>query len=106
MSVRRLAIRFTREADDDLESISLYTWHTWGEKQATIYEATIAKTLELLREHPQLGQPRDDLFPGCRIILVEQHIIYYHQPHEAEIEVLRILHHRQDATGQIDAPRS
>jgi toxin ParE1/3/4 len=86
MSARRPAIRFTLEADDNVENISLYTWRNWGEEQAETYEAAIARTLELLREHPQAGRPRDDLFPGCRSIQVEQHVIYFHQPRADEIE--------------------
>jgi toxin ParE1/3/4 len=104
MSARKPAIHFTSEADDDLKSISLYTWRNWGEEQATIYEAMIGRALDLLREHPRLGQPRDDLFPGCRSVQVEQHVIYYHQPQTTEIEVLRILHSRQDASAAVNEP--
>ena len=106
MSVRKPVIRFTLEADDDFESISLFTWRTWGEEQAEIYEAAIARTLESLREHPQAARSRDDLFPGCRSIQAEQHVIYFHQPRAGEIEVLRILHHRQDASTAVQEPPS
>ena len=106
MSARKPVIRFTLEADDDFESISLFTWQTWGEEQAATYEAAIAKTLELLREHPQAGRPRDELFPGCRSIQAEQHVIYYHRPEATEIVVLRILHSRQDASATLQGPRS
>jgi hypothetical protein len=40
---------------------------------------------------------RDDRFPGCRSLQVEQHVIYFCQPDPDEIEVIRILHQRQDA---------
>jgi toxin ParE1/3/4 len=106
MSARKPVIRFTFEADDDFESISLFTWQTWGEEQAATYEAAIARTLELLREHPQAGRPRDDLFPGCHSIQAEHHVIYFHQPRAGEIEVLRILHHRQDASAAVQKPPS
>ena len=49
MSARKPVIRFTLEADDDFESISLFTWRAWGEEQAKTYEGAIAKALELLR---------------------------------------------------------
>ena len=60
----------------------------------------------MLREHPHAGRPRDDLFPGCRSVQVEQHVIYYHQPNATEIVVRRILHHRQDASAAVQEPRS
>jgi toxin ParE1/3/4 len=80
MSARRSAIQLTPQADRDYENILLYTERTWGEKQSATYQASIAQALSALRDHPLVGRPRDDLFPGCRSIQAEQHIIYFHQP--------------------------
>ena len=106
MSARRSAIQLTPQADRDYENILLYTERTWGEKQNAIYQASIAQALSALRDHPLVGRPRDDLFPGCRSIQAEQHVIYFHQPRTGEIEVLRILHHRQDASAAVEEPPS
>jgi toxin ParE1/3/4 len=106
MSARKLNLRFARDADDDIKNISLYTWQNWGEEQATIYEGMIGKALESLREYPRSGQPRDDLFPGCRSIWVEQHVIYYHQPQPHYIEIIRILHGRQNPAGKVEEQTS
>lgn len=54
-----------------------------------------------LRIHPRLGHPRDDIFPGCRTMQVEQHLIFYHLPDAGSVEVLRILHQRQDPDGKV-----
>jgi plasmid stabilization system protein ParE len=62
--------------------------------------------LDRLSRYPESGQPRADCFPGCRSLQVEQHVIYYHQPHPDEIEVLRILHQRQDASAAVTDPHS
>ena len=94
------------QAERDYAFILVYTRRTWGERQKASYRATIAQALRSLREHPQTGRPRDDLFPGCRSIQVEQHVIYYYQPDPTEIVVLRILHHRQDASAAVQEPRS
>jgi toxin ParE1/3/4 len=104
MSARKTAIRLTREAADDLTNISMYSWQTCGEEQATIYEAAIARTLASLRQYPQLGRTRDNMFPGCRSVQVQQHVIYYHQSGETEIEVVRILHRGQDASSEVREP--
>jgi toxin ParE1/3/4 len=104
MSVRRPGVRLTDRAEQDVENIVLHSERTWGEEQSITYAAAIARALVLLRDHPQVGRQRDDLFPGCRGVQVEQHVIYYHQPRTTEIEVLRILHVRQDASASIKEP--
>jgi toxin ParE1/3/4 len=101
MSARKTAIQLTPQAERDIENILVYTERTWGEKQSATYQASIDQALGALRKHPQASRPRDDLFPGCRSIRVEQHVIYFHQPRAGEIDVLRILHHRQDASSEV-----
>jgi plasmid stabilization system protein ParE len=51
------------------------------------------------------GQLRNDVFPGCREINVEQHVVLY-QPEAIEITVVRVLHKHQDPTGKVAKPRS
>jgi len=53
-----------------------------------------------LIEFPELGQPRDDLFPGCRQRRVEQHVLFYPLTEEKVI-VDRVLHVRQEAAGRV-----
>jgi toxin ParE1/3/4 len=106
MSAPRAAIQLTPQAERDYENILLYTQRTWGDDQSAIYQAAIAQALSALSDHPRIGRSRDDLFPACRSIQVEQHVVYFHQPRADEIEVLRILHHRQDASGAVQEPPS
>jgi toxin ParE1/3/4 len=109
MSARRRAFHLSLKAIRDVDNLLLYTRRTWGKTQQSTYptyRAVIYQALDMLSRHPQAGRPRDDLFPGCRSIQVEQHVIYFHQPRADEIEVLRILHHRQDASVAVQEPRS
>jgi plasmid stabilization system protein ParE len=71
MSVRKLAVRLSREADRDVLDILLYTRRTWGTKRQETYETLMIQALDMLSQHPQAGRPRDDLFPGCRSVQVE-----------------------------------
>jgi len=50
-----------------------------------------------LRDYPDMGVRRDDLFPSYRARLVERHIVYYRVGRDA-VEIVRILHERMDAS--------
>ena len=49
---------------------------------------------------PDLGRERDDLFPGCRALRIESHVVYYRVT-TTEIVVSRVLQVRQDATATV-----
>jgi toxin ParE1/3/4 len=83
----------------------LSTQRTWGEERRTIYKRAIDDGLGMIQEYPMSGRLRDDLFPGCRSILIQHHVIYYHQPKPTEIVVLRVLHRRQSAGSAVVEPR-
>ena len=82
-------------AQSDIASIFNYTLANWGEKQAKNYLLIIKKALQTLREQPLKGKVRPELNPNIRSIIVEKHIVYYRQQ-EKVLEIVRILHGRQD----------
>lgn len=49
-----------------------------------------------LAEAPEIAVRREDLLPGARSLLVEKHIIFC-RLNRNRVEVIRILHGRQDA---------
>ncbi|MBA3451378.1 MAG: type II toxin-antitoxin system RelE/ParE family toxin [Chloroflexia bacterium] len=104
MSARRIAVELSGAALRDVDGILLHTRRTWGKGQQTVYRAVIYQMLEMLSQHPLAGGPRDDLFPGCRGMQIEQHVIYYYQPNDTTIVVRRILHSRQDASAAVQDP--
>jgi len=55
----------------------------------------INHAVERLREHPFSDRPRNEIAPGLRSILVHPHLIIY-RPMETTVEIMRILHERQD----------
>ena len=101
MSVRERNVRFTAAARRDLRSVALYTLRVWGIERQASYRAALEGAFTMLREYPGSGRPRDDLFPGCRSIQAQQHVIYYNQPDATTIVVQRILHSRQDASAAV-----
>ena len=106
MSVRRVEVRLSRAAVRDVDHILAYTQRTCGVCQRAHYRAEIYRALERLSHFPEAGRPRDDRCPGCRSLQVEEHVIYFYQPGPDEIEVIRILHQRQDASAAVNEPPS
>jgi toxin ParE1/3/4 len=105
MSASRPDVRLTAAARRDYARIILSSQRTWGDEQSVAYRSAIAQAIDALRDHPQIGRQRFDLFVGCRSVRVQQHVIYYHQPRANAITIVRILHRRQDASTLIGNPR-
>lgn len=99
MSARRLRLELAPRAQRDLLGIRLYTVERWGEDQADSYLAALNKGFETLRDHPRIGDSRDDLRSELRSFPVEQHLVLYRIGGEA-IYDLRIVHGRQDLGRQ------
>ena len=95
MFAHNRVLLLTPQARQDLEDIAMFTETTWGLDQADHYESLISQAVELILEHPYMGQARDDLRSGLRSRPVERHIVYY-QVNVGEIEVFRVLHQRVD----------
>ena len=63
----------------------------------------INETFELLTEHPEMGRAQDDLEPGLRSFPVIRWVIFYRPlPFRQGIEVVRVLHGRQDRERELD----
>lgn len=90
----------TPEAQQDIESILLYTLRQWGEQQIGAYSALLNNALLVLQDNPDMGRNRAELYTGCRSYRVAQHIIYY-VVHDNDIHVARVLHIRMDPQRHI-----
>src|SRR4051812_9022386 len=95
MSARKMSLSFTPQARQDVSDVLLYTRRMWGSDQRDIYKNKIDARIDYLRRYPEGGPPRDDLYPTCRVLEVERHIIYY-RLRENSVRILRILHERVD----------
>ena len=65
-----------QNAQEDLESIWLYSFQEWGIEQADSYIRTLLSRLPSLAENPQLGQPRPDIKPGYYSYPEGMHIVF------------------------------
>jgi toxin ParE1/3/4 len=87
--------RLTAAAAADLFEIYQYTAENWGEGQADRYQIELHRHLSNAADNPLLGTAQNELGKSVRKYLAESHVIYY-RPTGQNIEVLRVLHVRQD----------
>ena len=82
-------------AEIDLEEIWFYTFQKWSLAQADSYHRDLVTSFEGLASGTKRG--RDvDVRPDYLKCLVGSHIIYFRDDGD-QIEVIRVLHQRQDA---------
>lgn len=101
MSSHNREVILSAEAQDDLEDIQLHGLRTWGQAQTNAYEVELDRALEHLARFPHLGRARDEVFPGCRSLVVRQHVVFYSVA-AASVTVVRIVHARQPFPSQSD----
>jgi toxin ParE1/3/4 len=82
-------------AREDLEGIYHYGCRNWGLRRSSQYLDQIKEQLWCLTENSEIGIKRDELLLGVRSMAVASHIIFY-RPQSGQVEVIRVLHVRQD----------
>jgi len=85
---------------DDLKGIYQYGVRNWGASQAAAYLELFKNHLWNLTEQPKIGVEREVLLPGLRSFLVESHVVFYRLQNR-RIEIVRILHGKQDPQRHI-----
>jgi toxin ParE1/3/4 len=70
-------LRLTADARADVRSILRYTARQWGVSQRDIYHAQLYEGMDRLHRHPELGEESSDLFDGCRVWRVDNHLLFY-----------------------------
>ena len=97
--------RITAPAEADLIRIARYTRSQWGQDRVAPYVNGLFQAFERLAESPEIGQQRDDLRPGLRIALHQEHYFICYRVQVGEVQILRVVHTRRDLARQIAALR-
>ena len=92
---RLIRIEIQPRAQMDITATLAFTEERWGRRQRAAYRALINGALKDLRRFPDMGKPRDEIFDGCRTLVVGSHLILYHVP-DQRVVVVRVLHTSQD----------
>ena len=93
-------------ARDDLTDIYHYGLSQWGQAQSEHYLSRIKDQLRLLTRQPRMGGiKRPELLPGARSLAVARHVLFY-RLNENRIEIIRVLHGRQDPHRHLQRPQT
>lgn len=82
-------------AKNDLKEIYQYGLRQWGRAQSESYLSTIKNQFWLLTQQPLIGTERSELLPNTRSLPIESHALFYRVTAN-RVEVIRVLHGRQD----------
>jgi len=94
--------RISKEAENDLEKIWLYTFENWSVEQADRYISLIFDEIDFLCLKPDSGFDFGKIRKGYRRSKVKSHFIFYKiNSKQNELEVIRILHEMMDIENQV-----
>ena len=96
----------TEAAETDLDNIGRYTRDNFGLPQAVLYLSDLGDAMEMLVAHPEAGRERGELARGLRSFRRSSHLIFYRANESQDIEIIRVLHHGQDAESVFEPPTS
>ncbi|WP_337879952.1 type II toxin-antitoxin system RelE/ParE family toxin [Rheinheimera sp.] len=82
-------------AKADLKEFYLYGLRQWGQKQSESYLQQIKNQLWTITLQPLIGRERTELLANIRSLPVESHTLFYRITFN-RIEIIRVLHRRQD----------
>ena len=84
-------------AKEDLAQIYEYGQTQFGNQIATRYLASLKSAFMQLVNHPKMGSSRCSILPGLKALVINHHVIYYFFDETTwEVQIIRILHDRQD----------
>ncbi|MFC6328663.1 type II toxin-antitoxin system RelE/ParE family toxin [Alloalcanivorax gelatiniphagus] len=87
-------------AREDLVAIRKYGALHWGKHRSDQYLDTLKEAIWSLLEYPETGRTRPELSSEIRSLPVSSHVIFYRIERE-QLEIIRILHARQDVDQQL-----
>lgn len=91
-------LKKTFQAEQDLLDLWLYIARD-DETAADKFYSHIEERCGLYADNPDMGSERPELYEGLRCFPVKSYVVYY-LPIDGGIDLIRILHSRQDITEQ------
>jgi len=94
--------KYSRLADNDLDSIATYTVINFGERQAHAYQVAIDQSASTIANFPSMGRPYATQ-NGTAFLKynVGEHALFY-QPTDTGVFIVRVLHLMMDFDRHLD----
>ena len=94
--------KISKEAENDLEKIWLYTFENWSIEQAERYLNLFFDEIDYLCLKPNSGFDFGNIRKGYWRSKVKSHFIFYKiNSKQDELEVIRVLHEMMDIENQL-----
>ena len=90
-----------QQAQDDLESIWLYSYQEWGAEQADKYIRSLLSRFTWLSENPQLGKHRAEIKPDYYCFPEGMHLVFYKITRDG-IDIIGVPHQSMDFITHFD----
>ncbi|WP_154223699.1 type II toxin-antitoxin system RelE/ParE family toxin [Marinicella rhabdoformis] len=84
-------LKFTKEAQKELQDIKKFTIENWGLVQARKYLKTFNQAFQMIKNNPKIGRLDLCNWPGIYRFPIQSHMVYY-QLEGPCIYVMAILH--------------
>lgn len=95
--------KISSEAQNDFETIWLYTFENWSTEQADRYYNLLLDEIEYIVQNPEAGKDYSHVRKGYLRSKVKSHFIFYKiNRNESQIEIIRILHQQMDIENRLN----
>lgn len=84
------------KANEDINSIWLYTFENCSQEQADRYYNLIIDEIEFIAENFESGKSMEHVRKGHRAAKVKSHIIFYRKSKRNSVEIIRVLHQKME----------
>lgn len=95
------SFRLLPEAENDLESIWLYSANNWGVDQAHAYIDGLVDIFQLLSDNPLMCREQSEFTPPVYIHHHAHHLLVFILS-DIGIDIVRVLHESMDIDTQLD----
>jgi len=89
-------IRFSWQANQDLDDILQYTSKTWGDAQEDAYRGILHHAFVRILQFPEIGRPSPHAENEQELILRYHAIVYHYR--DSTVTILRIVNPRRKRT--------
>ena len=100
MHAKKLEVRYSDQAKDDLRLLIFYSLNYFGAKQTEKYMDGLHRTVDQLCANYDLGRDRPELAQNLKSMVYVSHIIFYTRQ-GSFLSINRILHHSRDSENLI-----